>query len=239
VPSEFVLVPRPGWDIREVARYPRFENAYIFEYRYGRLENIYPVNSQTLGIFKPRLPPEYYREEKVGKISLDKPLPDGYFATGVSPFVQVLYRKAVEMNGAGLSDLYKAVVSEYMIAPENKDTFEMVRHLVDWMAGAPSYLVRFVDRGRVFYRAGKPISGDPPLIPYEKGKNPIEDQVVKFVERRGITSYGDIKNFIIDRLGWLTSEAYLKDTLAKLTKNRNLVEVEKDYYSFLRHLDSF
>jgi len=237
--SEYILIAKPGWDLREVGKNPVFKNAAIFEYRYGRLINIYPVTNATLRMFKPKLPPRFYEEETIGKISLDKPLPEGHFASGVSPFIQVLYRKAAEMEGAELSDLYRAVVSEFRIAPDTPETFEMVRLLVGWASAAPSYLVTFKEGGRTFYRAGKAPAGDPPLVPYTKGINPIEDQITQFVERKGMASYGEVKHYIIDGLGWLTSEGYLKDTIDKLVKNGNLKEFERGYYKFIKALEPF
>lgn len=237
--SEYILIAKPGWDLREIEKNPTFDNSAIFEYRYGRVVNIYPVNMTTLHMFRPKLPPDYYEEETIEKISLDKPLPEGMFCAGVSPFIQVLYRKAAEMEGAALSDLYRAVVSEFRIAPDNVKTLNMVTLLVRWASSAPSYLITYKENGRTFYKAGRAPTGDPPLVPYKKGLNPIEDQLCQFVERKGMASYGEIKGYIINGLNWLTSEGYLKQCIDELVKNGNLWEFDKGYYKFIKMLEPF
>jgi len=239
--SEYILREKPGYDIREVGRHPTFWNSVIYEYQYGRIVNIYPVTSTTLYLLKPKLPPEYYSEEKIEKISLDKPLPSGYFASGISPFIQIIYRKALETNGATMRELYESIVKEYAIAPDTPETMKMIEQLVKWASspGGPSYLLRYIDSGITYYRTGKAITGYPPLVEYRRGVDPIKDQICKLIENLGITSYGEIKKYIMDSLGWLSDEKYLVECLNDLVKNKNIEIFEKNYYKFVKRLETF
>ena len=237
--SEFILRPKAGYDIREIEKNPQFENSFITEYEYGRIRNIYPTNPTTLYMFNPKMPPSYYADEMVGRINLAKPMPEDYFASGVSPFLQIIYRKAVETDGAAVSDFYRAIVDEFRIASDGKETLKMVTELVKWASSSIGYLAKFKEKGKTFYRAGKPMRVVPPLIPFRRGVNPIEEQVTLFVERKGVASYGDIKGFIIGGLGWLTNEGYLKDCIDKLVKNGNLQEFGDGYYKFIKTIEPF
>jgi len=182
---------------------------------------------------KPKFPPEYYEIEMVGKISLDRPLPDGYFATGCSPFIQAIIRKTNELGTADFSDLYRAIVREFEIAPDNRETLREIKELVDWMSGEPGILVFHKRGGKTFYKVGAAPSCFPPLIAYRKRVHVIDDQICEVAEKKGVVTYGDIKSYVMDSIKWLTDEGYLTKRIKSLERSGNLTKFE-GHYKFIK-----
>lgn len=237
---EFILRPNPGYDIRRVVQNPNSSNASVWEYRHGILKNIYPATRAIFSMYKIKPPPEYYAEERSGHIVLDKPLPDGYFCRGVSPFVQAIVQIVHRSGVADFGQIYRGLTKDFQIMPEGRKTQRILERLLKWMTNprGPSYLVYYKDGRAVYYKIGVPISGEPPLVEYRKGVDPIKDQICKLGEIYGTMSYGQIKDHIVGRLGWLSNESYLIATLDELVKSGNLQKVG-DIYRFVRSVEKF
>jgi len=241
--SEYVLVPRPGYDLREVVQNPTYENSVIFEYRYGSLVDIHSVTPFTLNTFKPVPPPQYFREEGVEKVKLEKVLPEGYFASGISPFIQAILITVKKIGVTSFSDIYKALVDGFRIAPDTKETQRMLRKLLEWMTGPPSYLTYYREKVRgvyrkTYYREGVSVSLHPPLVQRKLGVDPIDDQICEFGEMKGMFSYADIRAYIMETLKWLSRDDYLVLRLNRLVK-RNYLEKIGELYRYRRRIDRF
>lgn len=235
---EFVLRARPGYDIREAVRNPTFENAAIFEYERGYLKNIHPVTPTTLYMFSPVPPPEYYRREKLEGRTLAKLLPDGYFGTGASPFVQAVLKVLSAKGVMTFEEIYRGVVA-LRICPESKNWQTRIRRLVRWMAGRPSLLTYYRERGgRLHYREGVELVLDPPLVPFRPGVDPIDDQISSFVEQSGIASIDEIRSHIMERLRWLESPDYMEESL-RLLERGGYIERTGSLYRHVRRVDRF
>lgn len=238
--SEYILKPKPGFDAREVKDNPNVFNSTVWEYRYGRLVNIYPATRVVRNMFNPKLPPEFYREEKVRHISLDKPLPEGNFAAGVSPFIQAIVQTVSRVGVADFADIYRGVVNDFQIARDSVKTQKTLRKLVTWMSKpkGPSYLTHYKEGKRKFYRVGVVPKGDPPLVNYRKGVDPIKDQICQLGEMLGTVSFAQIKEHVIDRLGWLTYDGYLRQCTDELVKNGNFQKFG-ELYRYVERIEGF
>lgn len=234
---EFILRNRPGYDLREAVENPTFENALIFEYEKGYLKAIHPVTPTTLYMYKPVPPPEYYRDERIGKTIIPKYLPDGYFASGASPFVQAIVR-VVEGTALTFPEIYQRLLS-YRIFPDSGSWKKRIKWLVKWMSGKVSYLTYYKEKRKTYFRVGVGLSLRPPVVSYRGGVDPIDDQISSFVEDSGSASYLEIREHIMDRLGWLESPSYLDESLQLLVKNGYLEKVGEDVYRHIRRVDKF
>ncbi|MBA7503758.1 hypothetical protein ES706_02379 [subsurface metagenome] len=99
--TEYQLKPRPGYDALAVHKNPTPENSDIFEFDDdGALREIYPTSPRTLHMLKPVMPPSFYRVERVmKKFSLDRELPEGKLASGISPHIQLIWKTVSDRGG--------------------------------------------------------------------------------------------------------------------------------------------
>lgn len=236
--SEYILVPRPGYDIREVVENPTAENSVIFEYRYGHLERIHPTTPFTLNTFNPKPPPEYYRRERIGKIVLKKIIPKGTFASGASPFVQAVASVVENAGVAEFSEIYRGITDGMRIAPPNRETQTMLKRLVDWMAGKPSYLTFYREGGRKYYRQGIPLDLRPPLHDIVPGVNPIDYAVCDYAESAGMFSYPELRDYMVSTIAWVSADDYLSERVKRLAKHGYLEKIG-ELYRYARRIDRF
>jgi hypothetical protein len=240
VASEYIIRPRPGYALHEAVENPTWENAVIEEHRYGKVEAIYPVTPFTLNAFNPIPPPEYYRMEKerISGITLRKIIPDGYFASGVSPFIQAVVSVVSRAGVAEFPEIYKGVVEGFRILPDTKASQRMLKALVKWMSGRPSFLTVYKEGRRKFYREGVSLKLQPPLVKRQEGVDPIDAAVCDFGEGESLFSYPQVRSYVVERLRWLSSDEYLKDRVDRLVKGGYL-EKRGELYLFKRRVDRF
>lgn len=236
--SEYVIRPRPGYSVHEAVENPRWENAVVEEHRHGHVVAVYPAVPFVLSSLRPVPPPEYYREEKVGKITLEKVIPDGYFASGVSPFVQAVVSVVSKAGVIEFPELYRGVVDGFRILPDTRASQKMLKALVKWMSGRPSFLTVYKEKGRKFYRAGVSLRLRPPLVKRTEGVNPIDAAVCEFGEAESLFSYPQVRGYLVETLGWLTSDEYLRERVRRLVKEGYL-ERRGELYLFKRTVDKF
>jgi len=223
--SEYILRPRPGYALHEAVESPTWESAYIEERRYGHLEGLHPVTPFTLSAFRPVPPPEYYRRERVGDVVLEKVIPEGYFASGASPFLQAVVSVVSRARAAEFPEIYRGVVDGFRIAPDSKRTQRMLRELVRWASGRPSVLTVYREGRRRFYRPGVPLKLRPPLVRRAEGVDPVDWAACDFGESAGTFSYPQLRDYVVETLGWLTSDAYLRARVDLLVRHGYLERV--------------
>jgi len=233
---EYLLRPRPGYDMEEVVRAPSVHNAVIFEYDHGVLKNIYPATRTNLYIFDPKPPPDYYRKQTVNGKEIPKVLPEGHFGTGSSPFIQALWKKASQYRSVSFGDLFRALTEEFRIMPKNRRAERMLRKLLDWINDNAGYIIR-TKKGD--YIAGPPPPVNIPLIKYTRGRDPIKEQICSLCESKHLVTYDEIREYIIDTLEWLTDTGYLNRCLRELVREGCLRRIGDDIYEFVRYPDLF
>lgn len=239
---EAILQPFPEKDPNTVEKHPNPSNSAIFVYRYGRLEKIEPATPENLNIYEPELPPKFYKDETINRKPLiDKPLPEGKFASGASPFIQAVLVKAHEMEERGeypaMGDFYKSVAKEFKIAPEGDETRKMVKGIVGKISepGGPAYLMRY--RGK--YTVGNDPELDTPFHSFRRRVDPIKDKIMEFLESRDMASYEEIKNRIMGRpMRWLSNVDYLDKCLEELHDDGYVDKID-DKYRFKKRLEPF
>lgn len=238
MPSEFILKARPGYDAVAVASNPSSKNSDIFEFDDdGTLRAVYPTNPRTLHMLKPVMPPSFYRTERVmKKFSLDRELPEGKLASGCAPHIQLVW-KTVSDGVATIEDVFRSLASDWRIVPNDKSGFELVRGVVGWMSrtGGPAYLIHV--KGKL--QVGVPPKCDPPLIELHRGYDPIEWEIYELARRRGMVSYAEMRRYIVEILGWLSDEDYLKDLLKDMVGRGNLEPLGGELYRSGRVIEPF
>ncbi len=226
---EYQLWPRPGYDALAVSGNPTGKNSDILEFdNDGTLNGTFPVNPRTLHMFKPVMPPAFYRAERVmKKFSLDRELPEGKLASGCAPHIQLIW-KTVSEGAATVEDIFRSLASDWRIVPNDKRGFNLVQGVADWMSrtGGPAYLIHVKENLQV----GVPPKCDPPLIELHRGYDPIEWEIYELARRRGMLSYAEIRRYIMEILGWLSDEDYLKDLLKDLVGRGNLEPLGGELY---------
>lgn len=236
---EHQLWPRPGYDALAVFKNPTSKNSDIFEFDDdGTLNGTFPVNPRTLHMFTPVMPPAFYRVERVmKKFNLDRELPEGKLASGCAPHIQIAWKTVSDMGAATVEDIFRSLASDWRIVPNDKSGFDLVRGMVDWMGrtGGPAYLIHV--KGKL--QVGVPPKCDPPLVELHRGYNPIEWEIYEFARRRGMVSYAELRGYIIEILGWLTDEGYLKYLIKELMKRGNLESLGGEIYRSGRGLEPF
>jgi len=234
--TECILVPRPGSDLYAAVDNPRNENAVIFEYDGIRLVGIHPVTPDTLHRYKPKPPPAYYqREDVMRKYPLTKSIAPGHLAAGLNPFIQLIWISVREVGEATAHDIYRALVREHRVLPETGDSWGAVKELIDEMHSDGLLIAR---RGGK-YRTGLVPQGGMYLIPYKPGYNPIEYQIVEFIQNHGATAREEIQEYLFRHLEWLDKPWLLDEWIKLVLKKGSIREIRKDWFEFVRPLEPF
>ncbi|MBA7503757.1 hypothetical protein ES706_02378 [subsurface metagenome] len=121
--------------------------------------------------------------------------------------------------------------------PDDKSGFELVRGVVDRMSrtGGPAFLIKVGNKLRV----GIPPRCDPPLLDLHRGYDPIEWEIYEFARMRGMVSYAEVRRYIMEILGWLMDEGYLKDLVKVMVGRGNLEPLGSELYRSGRVLEPF
>jgi len=234
--AEAILIPRPGYSLKEAVENPNEENAVIYVYEHGRIIDILPATRASLYLYKPKPPPEYYKKETVEGIPIAKEFPEKFFGVGSSPFVQAMYKKATLYRSVTLLKLYKTLVDEYRILPAGRKTLITVKKLLDWHDKNTGYIVKTRQKT---YIAGMPPPVEIPLIPFTPGMNPIEEQICKLAESQHFATFDDFVKLLLHELRWLTDTSYLRSSLQKLVKEGCLRIFAPNVYEFLKYPKTF
>jgi hypothetical protein len=228
-------MPKPGHHLVELEN-PSYENSVIFAYRGSEVIDIIPVNDETLEMYKPKKPPQFYEAEHVmGEITLDRPLEEGYFVNRINPFVQAIWMTVRQMGSATWQDIFRSLTSQWRIAPNTPEYEEMVKGYIRRMHAQA--LLRRVEGGKL--AVGIVPRGGAFLIPHKPGFDPIEDQIVWFVSAKGMARLDEIVSYIVSHLEWLRRGDSAEWYVARLVRRRHLKEIRKGWYAPERPLEPF
>jgi len=232
---EYVLHPRPGYSLEEAVENPNFDNCVILEIWNGFPTVFYPVTRDTLNRLKPKPPRAYYQYKERIRFgeqtkSLMKGYEDGRLQTEINPFVQLILYAVIRAEdvregivGARIEDIYRFLIEEKRVMPNEPSSYWKIKKIVEYMLKM-GWLVYV--RGR--YAKGITPRGGDPLIEWREGYDPFEDQIMKFVERGGRVSKGEIKDFVLTYLRWTKNPDLVDYYLHRLVKKGNLKEYRGD-----------
>lgn len=237
--SEFILRAKRPHRIEIAVGNPTFENAEIWEYRGGVLDCIHPVTHDKLNRLRPVPPPEYMQREKVmGEAVLDKPIAPNHFIVGVNPHIQAIYSTVREAGTATYEDIYRSLVKDYRILPDDRWGMEIVKDLIDLMY-REGRLVKIKKKGRAYYGPGLAPRGKYHLVEFYPGYDPVAYQIVWYVEVKGMATRAEIHEYIIHRLEFLKNPSELDCYLEMLVKSENLEVKEGGWFVFKKPLEAF
>jgi hypothetical protein len=234
--SECIIVPKLGTDLSVAVEHPTFENALIIEYRGSRIAGIHDVTPDSLYRLKPKPPPEYYKKETVMRQQpLTKSLAPGHLVQGLNPFEQLIWATAREHGSVTEEDIVRSLILDYRVLPNTSHSRRAIKALIKKMR-SEAFLLQKKDKK---YATGLIPTGGMYLIPYKEGYNPMEYQIVSYVENRGIVARSEIQEYIMRHLEWTTNPGDLDKYIERVIKKGAIRELQDGYFEYQKPLEQF
>lgn len=237
---EYILSNKPGFLLEDAIENPNSKNAIIIEYEYGVRSGYKPYNTQTRHIFQPKPDPRYRRKERlVGRVDeqdIEKPTPPDMLVSGVNPFFQIIYRVVQRGGITSIEDIVRALLREERVfSSEDEDSIEIIEKIVAHMNTEHYYIL--LHAGKVKTGFELPKGGH--LVEYKKGYNPFEYHIMQFAENKGEISREEIYKYISEYLGWLKTLTLIDEVIDRLMEKSNLKQIQKNYFRFVKPLETF
>lgn len=237
---EYIQTNKPGYLLEDAIENGTRKNAVIVEYEYGFRSGYIPYNSQTRHIFQPKPDPRYDRMERlVGRTEeheIEKPTPPDMLVSGVNPFFQIIYRVIQRGGITSIEDIVRALLKEERVfSSEDENSIEIIEKIVAYMNTKHYYILLHAGKVKIGFELPK--GGY--HVEYKKGYDPFEYHIMKLAESKGEISREEIYKYITEYLGWLKTLTKVDEIIDRLMKKGNLVQIQKNYFRFVKPLESF
>jgi len=247
----YYIVPKKGYTVDDIINDgANFKNARIVRYGLsGTIIEEYDYSWRDEERFKAKLHPSFFRPrtlwERAGRsITLKGALFEGVLADGVDPYWQIAWLMVKERGAALPNDVITYII-------EDEKMLKNITQNRKWLEGVVKYLR---DQGYLDMREGRLQVGERELpigfsrIYIKKGYNPILYEMVKEIRRRGgVIDRGDLANYMIRDIGWITRDPVLKmgaeekfDHYISMLVRRGVIrEIGRGVYEFVKPLERY
>jgi len=252
---EHLIKNKVPHSLAEATNNPTLKNSYIEVWDGPDLKFFLPSTERNLSIAKPS--PEFYLSEEIrtpsGVIAIEKTVPDFTLAPRMNPFHQIIFTIISEMGNPDPASIYKSIVNEYRVLPDNMKAREIIDKMMKTMHESVQIL-RYEKGGDIRYVKGDPITTDAVhLIPYKRGYDPIAWQLVDFIRSYSEVNIGKINHYIMSEEGirWLTLTNRVDMYLDSLEKGKlwgvrvcsqpggNIEKIRENWYAYRYPLESW
>ncbi len=236
---EYIKTNRPGFSLDEAIEQTSPENCMIVKYESGLRKEYIEWNPLTEDMYNPKADPRYFRLQKIvmrsGEQLLGKDIPPGWLTAGLSPFIQIIYHIVLRGNITSREDIIRALIAEERIFSESdEDAIPVIEALLEYMNKENYYLLLHEGKLKVGFELPKAYH----LVEYKRGYDPIEYQIMRYVEGRGMAATEEIYSYIMEYLVWLHTPSKIDYYLERLIKKGNLKRVQRNFFRYVRPLES-
>lgn len=243
---EFIKTSRIGFTLEDAIERSSKENAQIVKYESSLRKEYIEWNPLTEHMFKPKPDPRYFKNKvivmKSGEEIMGKDIPTDMLTAGMNPFVQIIYKIVKRGGYTKKEDIYRALINEERVFPVwDKKTLLIIDGILEYMnkpedeGGGGYYLLQHHGSMKLGFELPKSYH----LVEYKRGYDPFEYHIMRFVEGRGMVGRDEIYEYIIDYLSWMKSVSKIDMYIEKLVRKGNLKPVQRNFFQFVRPLESF
>lgn len=243
---EFIKTNRTGHSLDDAIERTNSHNAQIVRYEGGLRKEYIEWNPLTEHMYHPKIDPRYFKKKKLvmraGEQIMFKELPPDMLTAGISPYVQIIY-KIVQRGGiTSHEDIVRAMLNEERVfSSADKYSVDIIEDIIKYMnkgsekeEGGPYYLLKHSGRLKVGFELPKSYH----LVEYKKGYDPIEYHIMQLAKGRGMLSREEIYDYLISHLAWLKTPTKVDMFLERLVKKVNLQRVQRNYFQYVKPLES-
>lgn len=237
--SEYILTAKPGYSLEDAIERPSSQSAVIVKYERGLREEYIEWNLQTANMYNPKPDPRFFKQRRLvmraGEQALGEEIPPGMLTAGMNPFYQIIYH-IVERGGiTSEEDIIRSLLGEERVfSASEKNVVEVIRGLLDRMNKKKYYILRHEGQWKVGFELPKAYH----LVEYQRGYDPFEYHIMRYIEGRGLVSLDEIYGYIMEYLQWLVKPTKVDYYVKRLIGKGNVVKVQRNFFRYSRPLES-
>lgn len=236
---EYIKTNREGYSLDEAIEQPSSENCVIVKRESGLVTEYIEWNLQTEDMYGPKPDPRYFKQKKIvmraGEQILGRDVPPGFLTAGMSPFIQIIYHIVLRGNITTHEDIIRAMVAEERVFSESdEDAIPTIEALLEYMNKENYYLLLHEGKLKVGFELPKAYH----LVEYKRGYDPIEYQIMRYAQGRGMVSTDEIYSYIMEYLVWLRTPTMVDYYLERLIGKGNLKRVQRNFFRYVKALES-
>lgn len=235
-----------GYTLEDAIERSSKENAMIVKYESGLRKDYIEWNPLTEHMFKPLADPRYFKNKTVvmksGEEVMGKELPPDMLTAGINPFIQIIFKIVKRGGVTSHEDIIRSLINdERVFQASDKNTIPIIEGILEYMnkpedVGGGGYHLLLHD-GKL--KVGFELPKNYHLVEYKKGYDPFEYHIMRFVEGRGMVSRDEIYEYIVEYLAWMKSVSKIDTYIDKLVERGNLRKVQRNFFKFVKPLESF
>ena len=243
---EYIKTNRLGYSLDDAIERSNSENAVIIKYESGLRKDYIEYNPLTQHMFNPKIDQRYFRRKKIvmraGEEVMDKDTPPDMLTAGVNPFIQIIY-KVVQRGGiTSYEDIVRALLKEERVfSASDEYSIGTIEGIINYMnkgekgEGGDFYLL--LHNGKL--KTGFDLPKSYHLVEYKRGYDPFEYHIMNIAEGRGLIKRSEIYEYITEYLEWLKSLSKVDMYVQRLVDKGNLKKVQKNYFQYVKPLQSY
>jgi len=232
---KFFLTARPGCDMYSAIENPDYSHSEILEVDTdGTILGHIPFMPDTEFMYDPEPDPSYSKPQVVvtaeGEIEIPTLVPENKIATGENPFIQLIYRFVKKSDGATEEDILRHMTMEKKYLPNDETGIKRTRAYIKVMyKGSMSGLLLMQGEN---YVVGLKLRTGRHLVAIHSGYDPIEYQIMRHIENKGLSSRDEIHRMLIDRLKWIKKGSTVEHYIDKIIKDKLVKKVSENWFEF-------
>lgn len=205
---EYVIQPQPGISLVEAVQNPKLYNSFIGVFDGRTRITTLTMTDRNLSNLDLKPSPEYYMTEEMrtteGIIPIEKTVPEFTLVSKVNPFHQIIYAIVMDIGRVTPNTIKNALIKDYRVFPDTKEAEDIIYKILDTM-DARAHLLHYVEKGVFKYQAGRELdSDDVYILDYMPGYDPNAWQILDYIKLRGKRDRGQIDDYIMKDIGWIT-----------------------------------
>jgi hypothetical protein len=236
---QFILTAKPGCDLISAVENPDYAYSEILEVdNDGTIIGHIPYLPDTEHMYNPEPDPMYHKPQKIitseGEVEIPTLVADDRIAVGENPFVQLIYRYVKKNAPVSIEDIIRYMTKEKRYQPDTKTGIKRIMsYVVHMHEKSLSGLLVLAKDG---YHTGLELKTDRHTVPIKSGYDPIEYQMMYYVENKGTVSRDEFHRFLSDRLKWVRKTKTIEWYIQNLLLAGNIKQVSENWFEFKKPL---
>lgn len=236
---QFILTAKPGSDLISAVENPDYSTSEIIEVDTdGTIIGHLPYLPDTEHMYNPEPDPMYNKPQKVitseGEVEIPVLISDDRIAIGENPFVQLIYRYVKKNAPVSKEEIIRYMTKEKRYLANDRDGVKRIASYITHMheKSLGGLLVKTKDG----FHTGLELETGRQTVAIKTGYDPIEHQLMSFIENRTPVSRDEIHRFISDRLKWVRNTKTIEIYIKKLIGKGNIRAVSENWFEFKKPL---
>jgi hypothetical protein len=236
---QFILTAKPGCDLITAIENSDYTHSEILEVDHdGTIIGHIPYLSDTEHMYKPEPDPMYSKPQKIvtseGEIEIPVLVSEDRLAVGENPFVQLIYRYVKKNGPVSEEEIIRYMTKEKRFQPDTRQGIKRIKSYIVHMH--EKSLSGLLVRTKEGFRTGLDLRTDRHTVQIKSGYDPIEYQMIYYIENKGTVSRDEYHRFLTDRLKWIRKTNTIEWYINNLLQKGHIRQVSENWFEYKKAL---